>query len=155
LHIPVRLHKEKHMHLPFLAFLAAASGACAQASSVPISSVHDGRWSVALVCPDLKNQSSLIKGYEYTFAAVVKDGKLEAQYGTPGQPDSLSLAGIVRSDGALEITANGIVGASTSAVGMVPRGTPYHYTMRGHLGGTGGQAVRREARACTATFSRQ
>jgi len=115
---------------------------------------YDGRWSVILVCEDVKEDGALTKGYEFRFYADVADGRLKGQYGSPGSPSSVTLVGTVAPDGTLEIRADGNTGKSDHTVGRVPQGTHYRYTMEGRLSGTQGSARRRELRPCTATFAK-
>ncbi len=114
----------------------------------------DGRWSVVLVCPDTTDRSGLVKGYEYDFAVVIRDGALNGAYGAPGHPASVVYTGSVTDDGILEIAATGTTRQSEYTVGRVRQGTPYAYTMQGRLEKASGQASRRELRPCTATFAR-
>lgn len=116
---------------------------------------HDGRWSVGLACPDVKDKSGLVKGYEHNFVATISGGQLEGQYGASGAPSSLSYSGHVQEDGTLEIKAVGHTGNSEFSVGRVAQGTQYSYTMSGKLGLSHGQAARREGRPCIATFVKQ
>jgi hypothetical protein len=116
---------------------------------------HEGRWSVVLACDDVKDKNGLVKGYEFSFHADIKDGRLKGQYGSVGAPNSITYEGTVQPDGTLEIEATGITGKSEFSVGKVAQGTPYKYTMNGSLGLNSGRAVRRESRPCIATFSRQ
>jgi hypothetical protein len=115
----------------------------------------DGRWSVHLVCPDTKDKNGvLVKGYEYNFSVAIQEGVLLGQHGAPGHPASVTYSGRVSEDGTLEINATGATGKSEFAVGRVPQGTQYGYTLHGKLSDPGGEATRRELRPCTATFGR-
>ena len=121
----------------------------------PQPGAYDGRWSVLLVCEDVKDKNGLVKGYELSFHADISGSKLKGQYGSVGVPNSIVYEGTVQSDGTLEIEAAGVTGKSEFSVGKVAQGTPYRYTMNGSLGPNSGRAVRREGRSCSATFSRQ
>ena len=134
--------------------LLAAGGACRAAGSVPTGAPYDGEWSVLLVCPDSRDRSGLVKGYEYAFHVSIVDGKLQGQYGASGAPASVAYSGEVAADGALEVRAVGKTGPSDHAAGKLARGSDYSYTMSGKLEQSHGQAVRREQRSCTATFER-
>ena len=114
----------------------------------------DGRWSVSLVCPDTTDRSGLVKGYEYDFDVVIRDGVVQGQYGAPGHPASVSYVGQVGDDGTLEMSATGNTGRSEYSVGKVTQGSRYNYTLQGKLVGSGGQATRREVRPCSATFTK-
>jgi hypothetical protein len=120
-----------------------------------LSTLHDGRWSVSLVCPDTRDRSGLVRGYRYDFDVVIDGGILKGQYGSPGAPASVSYTGKVHRDGSLEVLAQGNTGKRDYAVGRVDEGTAYAYTLHGKLGDTSGEASRREVRACTATFNRR
>ena len=117
-------------------------------------SPFDGRWSVALVCPDTTDKTGPVKGYEYDFPMTVEAGSIQGEYRTPGHPASVVYTGTVSDDGTLEIAATGNTGRSEYAVGKVAQGTAYRYTLQGKLAGRSGQATRRETRACTATFTK-
>jgi len=132
--------------------LAAPAAALAQDARTPAS--YDGRWSVTLVCDDLKEEGRVVKGYEYRFFVDVRNGHLEGQYKAPGSPGSLTMTGTVVPDGGLQITADGITRHSEYTVGRVAQGTHYTYTMEGRLSGTAGSARRRELRPCAASFAK-
>lgn len=143
----------KHRPSSAIALLACAAGVLswpAGAAEHP----YDGRWAVLLVCTDTQDRSGLVKGYEYSFSVVVKDGALLGEYGAPGHPASVTYTGQVEDDGTLEIKATGNTGRSDFSVGKVAQGTQYNYTMGGKLEGSRGLATRRELRPCTAKFSK-
>ncbi len=121
----------------------------------PSPTAFDGRWWVALSCADLQTDKGLVKGYDFGFPATIHDGRLDAQYGTAGSPSSVHLDGRIHDDGAIEIRADGMTGASDYTVGRVVRGTRYGYSMTGRLDERRGEAVRRETRPCTAVLTRQ
>lgn len=123
-------------------------------SAVAAAPPFDGRWSALLVCPDTKDKSGLVKGYEYSFTVTIRDGALQGQYGEPGHPASVTYTGQVSNDGVLEVHATGNTGRSDYTVGKVAQGTTYTYTLQGKLEQSSGQATRKELRPCTATFSR-
>ena len=130
--------------------------ATAQAANAKASSKFDGHWSVVLVCDDVvNNKGALVKGYIYKFPVVVKQGRLEGQYGTLNAPASLQYFGMIQEDGTVEITATGRTGHPEYTVGRVAKDTSYGYTMRGNFKESSGSAVRTELRPCKATFSKQ
>ena len=131
------------------------ASAAAQGSTAKLSLLHDGRWLVVLTCPDTRDKSGLIKGYEYTFSAIIDAGKFEGQYGTAGKPDSVVYTGSVFEDGSLKIRGVGNTGNPIASSGKVASGTAYSYTLLGKLDGATGQAARREVRPCSATFTKQ
>jgi hypothetical protein len=141
-----------HHCLAPLALLLACHCALAQA---PQPAAHDGRWSVTLVCDDVKERGTLVKGYDFRFPAEVAGGQLKGQYGSRGAPGSVAITGTVAPDGTLELLAEGISGKSEHTFGRLAQGSPYRYTMQGRLEGNAGSARRRELRACTASFARQ
>jgi len=138
------------------AFLAAtAAPVCrAQASEPELSAAHDGRWAVNLSCPDFRDKSGLVKGYDYAFRVTVAGGQLEGRHDVQRSPAFVHFAGRVLADGTLSIRADGNTGPSEFTVGHVRPGTPYVYTLKGSLGTTSGKAERVELRPCTATFTR-
>ena len=129
--------------------------AAAQDLESKLSKLHDGRWSVFLACPDTKDKSGLVKGYEYTFQAVIDGGRFHGQFGATGKPDSVIYVGTVLEDGTLKIDATGNTGKSDFAVGKVAQGTAYSYKLLGRLSESSGHALRTEVRRCTATLTRQ
>ncbi|CAN5202497.1 hypothetical protein BH10PSE17_BH10PSE17_08260 [soil metagenome] len=119
------------------------------------ASSYDGTWLVVLDCPNVDDSRGFTKGYTFTFPVLVTQGKLEGQYGVDGAPSSVHYSGEISDDGVIEIRARGITGPSEYAVGKVSRGSPYAYTMGGRVEAGHGQAQRREARRCTADFTKQ
>ena len=137
--------------------LVASLGACSvlglpAAEAAP--STFDGRWSVSLVCDDVRENGVFAKGYTFKFLVDVQDGRLSGQYGEKGQPSSLALEGRVDADGSLDLIAQGRTGKSEYTVGRVQPSTPYSYRMKGQLTGSTGRAARIELRPCLATFER-
>ena len=143
--VKLRLMSALSLSLCSTASLAQGSNAAAP---------FDGRWSVALTCPDTTDKSGPVKGYEYIFAVSIREGVVKGEYGVPGHPASVFYAGKVSDDGSLEITATGNTGRSEYSVGKVAQGTRYSYTMQGKLAGSSGEATRKEVRPCTAVFAR-
>ncbi|MES2936589.1 MAG: hypothetical protein V4864_02830 [Pseudomonadota bacterium] len=144
-----------HHLLAPLALLLACHGALAQAPQPAAAAAYDGRWSVTLVCDDVKERDAFVKGYDFQFPAEIAGGQLKGQYGSRGAPGSMALTGTVAPDGTLELRAEGISGKSEHTFGRMAQGSPYRYTMQGKLEGNTGSARRRELRACTASFARQ
>lgn len=135
--------------------VAAVVPSAARAEPPPSTSAFDGAWWVALSCADVRTASSYAKGYDFAFAATIREGRLDAQYGDPDAPSSLHLQGRVDASGALEIRAVGFTGSSEYTVGSVARGSRYGYTMTGHLDADRGEAARRETRPCSAVLTRR
>jgi hypothetical protein len=144
----------RRLSIPSALLFVAACAVCRAAGSAPTGAPYDGEWAVSLVCPDSRDRSGLVKGYEYTFHVSIVDGKLRGQYGASGAPASVAYSGEVGADGTLELRAVGKTGQSDHAAGKVARGSDYSYTMSGRLEQSHGQAVRREQRSCTATFDK-
>jgi len=143
------------LHAGTIALLVALlTPALAHAQDAKASTPYDGRWSITLVCDDVKEDGRVVKGYEYRFFVDVSNGRLDGQYKAPGTPGSLTMTGTVAPDGGLQITADGVTRLSEYTVGRVAQGTHYTYTMEGRLSGAGGNARRRELRPCAATFAR-
>jgi hypothetical protein len=138
-----------------IALLGAVASCFAQPTPPALSSAHDGRWSVSLVCPDAPDQYGGAKGYGYNFAVQIVGGQLDGRFDESAPPAFVHFAGQVLADGTLSISANGLSGAPDSTIGKIPRGTPYRYTMKGKLDADRGKAERIELRACTAEFVRQ
>ena len=134
--------------------VAACLAASLPADAAGAESPFDGQWSVLLVCPNTTDRNGLVKGYEYTFPVAIHGGAIQGQHGAPGHPASVVYTGQVSDDGTLEINAVGNTGSSGYSVGKVARGTQYGYTMKGRLVASSGQAIRRELRPCTATFTK-
>jgi len=134
--------------------LALLAPSLAHAQDARGPTPYDGRWSITLVCEDVKEDGRIVKGYEYRFFIDVGNGRLEGQYKAPGSPGSLTLTGTVAADGGLQVNADGHTRHSEYTVGRVAQGTHYTYTMEGRLSGNAGNARRRELRPCAATFAR-
>ncbi len=123
------------------------------ATPAPTSSTaFDGHWATMLVCEDVRDKGTLIKGYTHRFFVDVQDGRLKGKRGQAGQADSLTLDGFIQADGAAEITAKGLTGKPEYSVGLVQPSAPFTYHMRGAFTKTSGKATRIELRPCEATF---
>jgi hypothetical protein len=85
----------------------------------------------------------------------VKDGVLHAEKGTKGKPGWLQVDGKILSDGSARLYADGLVGASETAVGQRPAGTRYGYHIEAKFSGDSGTGKRVEGRACSITFDRK
>ncbi len=145
----------QQMSFGAVVLLLCSVGSTRAVPTEAVSGPYDGEWSVVLVCPDTQDKSGLVKGYAFTFAVTITDGKVQGQYGAKGAPASVVYTGEVRADGSLEIRATGNTRLSDRTVGKVGQGTPYSYSMTGMLEQSQGQATRRELRPCTATFARR
>jgi hypothetical protein len=112
----------------------------------------DGAWSTTLNCPKAADGAL---GYSFKFVSHIKDGALHGQYGTSGQPASLTIDGKVADDGSVSINADGITGDPNHAVKHVQSGSPYHYTASGRFDGRRGTAHRAAPRVCDYSFVKQ
>jgi hypothetical protein len=124
-------------------------------SATPVSTsstAFDGRWAVTLVCEDVRDKGSLIKGYTNRFVVDVQQGRLTGQRGQVGRPDSLTLDGFIQADGTAELKANGLTGNPEYSVGHVQASAPFAYRLRGTFTNRSGKATRIELRPCEATF---
>lgn len=125
------------------------------AQDAMLSTEHDGKWLVALVCDDVKDKGGFVRGYAFTFPVDVKAGRLFGEHQERGSTATVRFEGTVAVGGALEIRATGTTGSPEYSVGYVPRGRPYGYTMTGQMSAKSGTATRRELRPCNAAFTRQ
>ena len=135
-----------------LKVLRAVQQAPSDTSASMLSETHDGRWAITLVCEDVRDKGSLIKGYTHRFFVDVEAGRLTGQRGQIGRPDSLTLDGFIQADGTAEVTANGLTGNPQYSVGHVQASAPYAYRLRGTFTKRSGKATRIELRPCEATF---
>lgn len=145
-----------HTLLPVLVAATITAAPCvAQQAQAPLSTAHDGRWSVFLSCADTYDRNGVVKGYVYNFAVEIVGGRLEGRLDESRPPAFVHFAGEVLPDGTLFIRADGLSGAPEATLGKVPTGTPYQYTMRGAVDATRGKAERVELRPCTAELAKQ
>jgi hypothetical protein len=118
---------------------------------VAAGSRFEGTWDTVLSC---ENAAGAV-GYSFKFPSIVKDGVLHGDKGTKGKPGWLQLDGKILSDGAANIYADGLVGASEAAVGHRPAGTQYGYHIEAKFTEDSGTGKRVEGRACSVTFTRK
>jgi hypothetical protein len=90
----------------------------------------------------------------FRFSADVVRGELHGQYGTPGQPASLSLDGPIRADGSAQFKASGVTGQSVYNINHTARGVPYQYDVTAHFVGTQGTGSWVSKRTCNFTFTK-
>jgi hypothetical protein len=109
----------------------------------------DGVWTVTVQCPAHAGAA----GYTKRLVAHVKDGALNAQQGTVGQPNSLMLSGTIQPDGKASFEARGAVGDSRNAAGALSRGSGYVYRVDAVFEDTRGSGNRADdVRPCRLTF---
>jgi Caspase domain len=108
----------------------------------------DGSWTVTVDCP--AHQSAA--GYSMQFFAEVKDGVLAGQFGSSGQPSSLTLKGRIEPNGKGSIDARGMTGDPKFTANRVSQGSPYSYRADVQFDGTRGSGKRTQIRPCDLTF---
>lgn len=108
----------------------------------------DGTWNVTVECP--AHQSAA--GYSMQFFAEVKDGVLAGQFGSLGQPSSLTLNGRIPPDGKASIDARGVTGDPKYTLSRVSQGSPYSYRADVQFDGARGSGKRTKIRPCSLTF---
>jgi F0F1-type ATP synthase membrane subunit b/b' len=116
------------------------------------ASRFDGLWNVTLVCPDAADGAL---GYSHFFSAQVKDGYLQGQLGTPGNPGSLELKGNIRPDGSARLYAKGYTGNPKYTVNQVKLGTPVEYEVEAQFEGAQGSGRRLQLRPCALIFAKR
>jgi len=119
-----------------------------QSSRPPVATRFDGIWSVTIQCPPYSTAS----GYTLRFPVEVKEGVLSGQYGTEGQPSSVTLKGKIQPDGRAIVDARGMTGDPNLTVGRMTRGSVYSYRVDARFDDARGTGERAETRPCTLTF---
>jgi TIR domain-containing protein len=110
----------------------------------------DGTWQTTYTCP----AAGSALGFSFQFNSQVKDGVIHGVHGTPGERSSLVLDGKLQSGGDAAMTAKGVVGSATFAVGGQPGGTPYAFHATAHFDRNAGNGHRIEGRPCDLTFTK-
>jgi hypothetical protein len=142
------------MNARILARMACLLAAAHAGSAAAQATQFDGKWSVKLVCDDVKTDGAMAKGYTYFFDVTVVNGHLEGNHGQLGEPASVKYVGEIQQDGSVDIIANGRTGKPDRSIDAVDRGTAYNYQMRGKFDQSFGHATRLTLRPCEATFSK-
>jgi hypothetical protein len=119
-----------------------------QSTRAPGPTRYDGIWNVTIACPPHETAN----GYKMRFPVEVKDGVLSGQYGTDGQPSSVTLKGKIQPDGKATVDARGVTGDPNRTVGRVSRGSNYSYSVDARFDDARGIGERVETRPCTLTF---
>ena len=128
------------------AILILAPGVCLGASS------FDGSWTVSQSCPPTAQD---VRGYSWTYAAVVRNGMLVGEHRpTSAQDGSGRLTGRIRPDGEAMLTADGRTGNPEFAVGHVAQGFHYHYRVAARFTDSSGSGQRTEQRSCDFSFTK-
>ena len=109
----------------------------------------DGTWATTQKCPDVGK----VKGYDWNYKVVVKDGKLEGGYAakTGGR---LALSGKINPDGSAYLEAEGTVGSAAYAVGKAKAGSDVKYYIDAKFSGSRGTGFRLTTRKCDFTFAK-
>jgi len=121
--------------------------------SVCVADEHpfDGTWDTIVSC---ENAAGAL-GYSFRFDSVVKDDVLHGEKGDKGKPGWFQLDGKIAHDGTVRFYADGLVGASETAVGHVRAGTQYNYHVEANFSADSGTGKRVEGRPCTVEFKRK
>ncbi len=136
------------------AVAAAASAAPAVASAPPAADLRrfDGAWWARVVCADVPSGAL---GYTLQLTVDVRDGLLQGQMGTAGQPGYLTLAGRIQADGTAALLARGVTGDAKFNLDHVARGSPYTYRVAARFDERQGSGKRMDARPCDLSFGRR
>ena len=111
----------------------------------------DGTWETTVSC---ENAAGAL-GYSYRFDSMVKDDVMHGEKGDKGKPGWFQLDGKIAPDGMARLYADGLVGASETAVGHRHAGTRYNYHVDANFSGDSGTGKRVEGRPCTVEFKRK
>ncbi|HXW89305.1 MAG TPA: hypothetical protein VEK33_02040 [Terriglobales bacterium] len=111
----------------------------------------DGTWDTTVSC---ENTAGAL-GYSYRFDSIVKDDVLHGEKGDKGKPGWFQLDGKIGPAGAARFYADGLVGASETAVGHRRAGTRYNYHVEATFSDYSGTGKRVEGRPCTVEFTRK
>jgi len=111
----------------------------------------DGVWETTVSC---ENAAGAL-GYSYRFDSNVKDDVLHGEKGEKGKPGWFQLDGKISPAGTARFYADGLVGASETAVGRRRAGTRYNYHVDANFSGDSGTGKRVEGRPCTFEFKRK
>ena len=128
-----------------IVLLAASSLPQTPARAAPF----DGTWSVTQECEPAPGGA---RGFKWLYDAKVKDGVLVGQYGTKGQPSSMTLTGQIQADGAGMLMAAGLNGKSEYTAGFGQPGSKFSYPVTARFEGTRGTGVRTKGRTCRFSF---
>src|SRR5579871_810428 len=122
-------------------------------ASLSVADEHpfDGTWETTVSC---ENAAGAL-GYSYRFDSIVKDDVLHGDKGDKGKPGWFQLDGKIAPGGTARFYADGLVGASETAVGHVRAGTRYNYHVDAHFSADSGTGKRVEGRPCTVELKRK
>jgi len=111
----------------------------------------DGTWDTTVSC---ENAAGAL-GYSYRFDSIVKDDVLHGEKGEQGKPGWFQLDGKIAPAGTARFYADGLVGASETAVGQRRAGTRYNYHVEANFSHDSGTGKRVEGRPCMLEFKRK
>jgi hypothetical protein len=122
-------------------------------ASVCVADEHpfDGAWETTVSC---ENAAGAL-GYSFRFDSIVKDDVLHGEKGDKSKPGWFQLDGKIAPDGTARFYADGLVGASETAVGHLHAGTRYNYHVEANFSADSGTGKRVEGRPCTVEFKRK
>lgn len=106
----------------------------------------DGTWTGTFSCVPVTGA----RGFDRPFVAMVRNGHLQIQMGTPGTPGWSVIDGDVDAEGKFEAKQTGLAGNNSP----LPPGAPLTARFLGALGDKDGRATRIRGRPCTLTFQR-
>jgi hypothetical protein len=110
----------------------------------------DGTWDTTVSC---ENAAGAL-GYSFRFDSIVKDDVLHGEKGDKGKPGWFQLDGKIAPGGTARFYADGLVGASETAVGHLRAGARYNYHVEANFSGDSATGKRVEGRPCTMEFKR-
>ncbi|MBV9858809.1 MAG: hypothetical protein JO038_01710 [Alphaproteobacteria bacterium] len=132
-----------------LSLVLCSASAMAQ---MPAGSPFDGRWLVVLACPPSTDGAL---PFTWRFYADVRGGVLHGEYGTVGQPASMSLDGRIQPDGLAQLVAQGLTGVSAYNVNQAARGIPFRNDVPARFDTNRGAGNWVYRRTCEFSFTRQ
>ena len=135
-----------------LSVLLAVAAATTLPHAGRAATPFDGTWSVVQDCPTAPDGA---RGYKWLYEAVVTNGNLVGEYGTSGNPSSLTLTGTINADGSARLAASGLTGNSDRTKGFMQPGSKFYYPVDAKFAGTKGTGTRTAGRTCNFTFTKK
>jgi hypothetical protein len=127
-------------------FVAAAPAAAGDGAGR-----YDGAWAVSQTCADHNGA----KGYTIKYDMTVSNGRVLAQRGTEGKPDSMTLTGQIAADGSAALSVKGLTGSAAYNLGSAKEGVPFGYPVTARFSASRGSGERTQDRPCKFTFSKE
>ena len=119
------------------------------AEDVKRTTAFDGTWIGKETC---ESRPPFAEGY-YQYALRVKNGVLQATFGSEGKPGSANYDGMIETDGSASIAVKGIIGENDPL--RRPAGSSYQYKIALALQDSSGTGIRTEtARPCRMELSK-